>query len=38
VVILGTDEIAKEIYLVKNMKTGEQQSLTFNQLTEFIDA
>ncbi len=37
VVILGSEEIEKGIYLVKNMKTGEQNALTLNQLKEFFD-
>lgn len=37
VVILGTEEIEKNIYLLKNMKTGEQKALTLNQLTESLD-
>jgi histidyl-tRNA synthetase len=37
VVILGSEEIEKGIYLIKNMKTGEQNTLTLNQLTEYLD-
>jgi histidyl-tRNA synthetase len=37
VLILGSDEIEKGIYLLKNMKTGEQKNFTINQLKEFTD-
>ncbi|HLO43482.1 MAG TPA: histidine--tRNA ligase [Leadbetterella sp.] len=37
VLILGSDEIVKGIYLLKNMKTGEQKEFTINQLKEFTD-
>jgi histidyl-tRNA synthetase len=37
VIILGSDEIEKEVYLVKNMKSGEQNTFTLNQLIESLD-
>lgn len=37
VIIIGTDEINKGIYLVKNMQTGEQIELTNKQLTDFFN-
>jgi histidyl-tRNA synthetase len=38
VLILGTEEIEKNIYLVKNMKTGEQNAISFDQLIEHFNA
>jgi histidyl-tRNA synthetase len=37
VIILGSDEIEKEVYMVKNMKSGEQNTFTLNQLIESLD-
>jgi histidyl-tRNA synthetase len=34
VLILGSEEVSRGIYLLKNMKTGEQKELTINQLIE----
>ena len=38
VLILGTEEIEKNIFLVKNMKTGEQNALSLDQLIEYFNA
>ncbi|MCP9767719.1 histidine--tRNA ligase [Lacihabitans sp. LS3-19] len=38
VLILGSEEIEQNIYLVKNMKTGEQTSLNYDQLIEMLNA
>lgn len=38
VLIMGSEEIEKNIYLIKNMKTGEQSPLNFDQLIEMLHA
>lgn len=38
VLIMGSEEIEKNIYLIKNMKTGEQLPLNFDQLIELLHA
>jgi len=36
VVLIGEQELAKNLFVAKNMKSGEQQSYDFDQLEEFI--